>query len=33
MPIDSYIEKLKTNNFEKAEWRRIGFPWSEQLLT
>lgn len=29
----SYIEKLKTNNFEKAEWRRIGFPWSEQLLT
>jgi len=29
----SYIEKLKANSFEKAEWRRIGFPWSEQLLT
>lgn len=29
----SYIEKLKHNDFEKAEWRRVGFPWSEQLLT
>lgn len=29
----SYIDKLKGNDFKKAEWRRIGFPWSEQLLT
>ncbi|RUO78776.1 histone deacetylase [Idiomarina tyrosinivorans] len=29
----NYIRRLQNNDFTKAEWRRIGFPWSQQLLT
>lgn len=28
----SYLTKLRYNNMDKVAWRRIGFPWSEQLL-
>lgn len=29
----TYLEQLRSNSLEKSVWRRIGFPWSEQLLT
>ncbi|MGM0525854.1 MAG: histone deacetylase family protein [Pseudomonadota bacterium] len=29
---DHYIDNLVNNQIEKSRWRRIGFPWSEQLL-
>ncbi|WP_287830289.1 histone deacetylase [Idiomarina sp.] len=29
----NYINKLITNQFDKKEWRKVGFPWSTQLLT
>ena len=27
-----YIEQLVNNRIDKSQWRRVGFPWSEQLL-
>lgn len=27
-----YLKKLRANTLDKAAWRRIGFPWSKQLL-
>lgn len=27
-----YLSQLRDNNMDRATWRRIGFPWSEQLL-
>lgn len=27
-----YLTRLSTNSLDKVAWRRIGFPWSEQLL-
>lgn len=30
---DEYINKLINYQFDKKEWRKVGFPWSTQLLT
>ncbi|MCA1767438.1 MAG: histone deacetylase, partial [Idiomarina sp.] len=27
-----YLNRLRENSVDKAAWRRIGFPWSKQLL-
>jgi len=27
-----YLSQLQQNSMNKSDWRRIGFPWSEQLL-
>ena len=27
-----YLSQLRQNSMDKSSWRRIGFPWSEQLL-
>lgn len=28
-----YINALRNNSIERKAWRRVGFPWSEKLLT